>query len=69
MACKPVCRLCDRIRISTAVNVVTGSVVINLPAGSYNNNEKYCVIVAQKIPATAPIGANALVSIGGGTVQ
>lgn len=69
MACKPVCRLCDRIRISTAVNVVTGNVVINLPAGSYNNNEKYCVIVAQNIPATAPIGANVLITIGGGTVQ
>lgn len=69
MACKPVCRLCDRIRISTAVNVVGGSVVINLPAGGYNNCEKYCIIVAQNIPATAPIGANVLISIGGGAVQ
>lgn len=69
MSCKPVCRLCDRIRISTAVNVASGNVVINLPAGSYNNNEKYCVIVAQNIPNTAPIGANVLITIGGGTVQ
>ena len=69
MACKPVCRLCDKIRISTAVNVVGGNVVINLPAGSYNNGEKYCVIVAQNIPATATIGANVLFSIGGGLVQ
>lgn len=69
MACKPVCKLCDKIRISTAVNVVTGNVVINLPAGSYNNCEKYCVIVAQNIPATAPIGANVFFTIGGGTVQ
>lgn len=69
MACKPVCRLCDRIRISTAVNVVGGNIVINLPAGGYNNCEKYCIIVAQNIPATAPIGANVLISIGGGTVQ
>lgn len=67
--CKPVCRLCDRIRISTAVNVVGGNVVINLPAGGYNNCEKYCIIVAQNIPATAQIGANVLISIGGGTVQ
>ena len=69
MACKPVCRLCDRIRISTAVNVVGGNAVINLPAGGYNNCEKYCIIVAQNIPATAPIGANVLISIGGGTAQ
>lgn len=69
MACKPVCCLCDKIRISTAVNVVGGNVVVNIPAGSYNNNEKYCVIVAQNIPAAAPIGANVLISIGGGTVQ
>lgn len=69
MACKPVCKLCDKIRISTAVNVVTGNVVINLPAGSYNNCDKYCVIIAQNIPATAPIGANVLFTIGGGTVQ
>lgn len=69
MACKPVCRLCDKIRISTAVNVVGGNIVINIPAGAYNNNEKYCIIVAQNIPASAPIGANVLVTIGGGTVQ
>lgn len=67
--CKPVCKLCDKIRISTAVNVVGGNVVINLPAGSYNNGEKYCIIIAQNIPATATIGANVLFSIGGGTVQ
>ena len=67
--CKPVCRLCDKIRISTAVNVVGGNVVINLPAGSYNNGEKICVIIAQNIPTTATIGANILFSIGGGTVQ
>jgi len=69
MPCKPICHLCDRIRISTAVNVVGGNVVVNIPAGSYNNNEKYCVIVAQNIPNTAPIGANVLITIGGGTVQ
>lgn len=69
MSCKPICRLCDRIRISTAVNVVDGNVVIDIPSGSYNNNGKYCVIVAQNIPNTAPIGANMLITIGGGTVQ
>lgn len=63
------CKLCDKIRISTAVNVVGGNVVINLPAGAYNDGCKYRVIVAQNIPATAPVGANVLISIGTGTVQ
>lgn len=67
--CKPICKLCDKIRISTAVNVVGGNVVINLPAGAYNDGCKYCVIVAQNIPATAPVGANVLFTIGTGTVQ
>lgn len=69
MSCKPVCKLCDKIRISTAINVVDGNVVIDLPAGSYNNCSKYCVIVAQNIPTTATIGANVFFTIGGGTVQ
>lgn len=69
MACKPICKLCDKIRISTAVNVVDGNVVIDLPAGSYNNCAKYCVIIAQTIPTTATIGANVFFTIGGGTVQ
>lgn len=69
MACKNVCRLCDKIRISTAVNIAGGNVVINLPAGAYNNGEKYCVIIAQNIPSTATIGANVFFTIGGGTVQ
>lgn len=69
MVCKPICRLCDKIRISTAVNVVGGNVVINLPAGSYNNCEKYCIIISQTIPTTATIGANVFFTIGGGTVQ
>lgn len=69
MSCKPVCKLCDKIRISTAVNVVGGNLVINLPAGSYENCHKYCIIIAQRIPATATIGAPVFFTIGSGTVQ
>lgn len=67
--CKPICRLCDKIRISTAVNIVDGNVVVNLPEGAYNDHAKYCVIIAQTIPSTATIGANVLFTIGTGTVQ
>lgn len=69
MACKPVCRLCDKIRISQAVTFTGGNLVINLPAGSYNNGNKYCIIVAQTIPATTTINAPVVFTIGTGTVQ
>lgn len=69
MACKPVCRLCDKIRISQAVTFADGNLVINLPAGSYNNGNKYCVIVAQAIPAATAINAPVVFTIGTGTAQ
>lgn len=69
MACKPVCKLCDKIRISQAVTFTGGNLVINLPAGSYNNGDKYCIIVAQAIPATTTINAPVVITIGTGTVQ
>lgn len=69
MACKPVCKLCDRLVISQAVTFTGGNLVINLPAGSYNNKEKYCIVVAQAIPATATINAPVVITIGTGTQQ
>ena len=69
MSCKNVCRLCNRLIISEAVTFDGTSVVINLPAGSYNNGEKYCIVVAQTIPATATINAPVVITIGAGTVQ
>mgnify|MGYP001032290011 CR=1 FL=1 len=67
MACKPVCRLCDRLVISQSVTFTGGNLVINLPAGSYNNGEKYCIVVAQAIPDTATINAPVVITIGTGT--
>lgn len=69
MACKPTCRLCDHLIISQSVAFTGGSLVINLPAGAYNNGEKYCIVVAQAIPATATINAPVVVTIGPGTQQ
>lgn len=68
--CKPVCRLCDRLVISQAVNVTAdGTVVIDLPANSYRNGEKYCIVVSQNIPANATIGSEVTISIGGTDIQ
>ena len=37
MSCKPICQLCDKIRISQAITFTDGNLIINLPAGSYND--------------------------------
>lgn len=69
MACKNVCTLCPRLVISQAVTFAGGVLAINLPAGSYQNGEKYCIVVAQTIPAATTINAPVVVTIGTGTVQ
>ena len=68
MPCKSVCKLCKRLVISQSVTYANGVLTINLPAGSYNNGEKYCIIVAQTIPDTSIIGAPVVFTIGTGTV-
>lgn len=68
MSCKNVCQLCDRLVISQAVTFVGGNLVINLPAGSYDDGCKYCIVVAQAIPAATTINAPVFVTIGTGTV-
>lgn len=75
MACKNTCRLCDRLVLSQAITFTEGTggapgtLVINLPAGSYSNNCKYCVILAQSIPAATTISANVVFTVGTGTQQ
>ena len=68
MACKPVCKLCDRFVISHAVTFDGTNLIINLPAGSYNDGCKYCIVVAQAIPAATTINAPVVITIGTGTV-
>lgn len=67
MACKNVCRLCDHLAISTAVAFTGGNLVITLPANSYQDGEKVCIVIAQTIPAETTINAPVLVQIGEGT--
>lgn len=69
MSCTNVCRLCDRLIISDAVTFDGTSLVVNLPAGSYANGCKYCIVVAQAIPAATTINAPVVITIGDGTVQ
>lgn len=68
MACKNVCRLCDRLIISTAVAFTAGTgLVITIPEGSYADGEKYCIVVAQAIPDATTINAPVFIQIGTGT--
>lgn len=68
MSCKSVCKLCNRLVLSQAVTFAAGTLTINLPAGSYSNGCKYCVVVAQAIPAATTINAPVVFTIGTGTV-
>lgn len=69
MSCKPVCQLCKRLILSQSITVADGSVVVNLPDGSYTNGEKYCIVLAQTIPTTATISAPVVFTIGTGATQ
>lgn len=69
MSCKPICSLCRRLIISQSITFSGGNLIVNLPAGSYNNCSKYCIIFAQTIPTTTTIGAPVVFTIGTGTQQ
>ena len=69
MSCKPICTMCRKLRISQNVSFSGGNLIINLPAGSYNDGEKICIIVAQTIPATTTINAPVVITVGEGTQQ
>ena len=69
MACKPVCKLCDKLVIAREITFTGGNLVINLPAGSYNAGEKYCIVIADAIPAATTINAPVVITIGAGTQQ
>ena len=69
MACKSVCQVCKKLVISQAINFTDNTLIVDLPAGSYQDGCKYCIIFAQTIPQTATIGSNVVFTIGSGTVQ
>lgn len=67
MACKNICKLCDRLILSTAVAYNAPNLQISIPEGSYYNDEKYCIVIAQAIPAETPVDAPVVISITNGT--
>ena len=69
MACKSVCKVCDNLVVSQSVTFTAGTgLIVNIPAGTYSDKQKYCIVVAQNIPAETTITAPVFITIGTGTV-
>lgn len=65
--CVQNCRLCDKFILSQAITFDGTNLVVNLPAGSYGNCQKYCIVLAQSIPEATTINAPVVFTIGDGT--
>lgn len=61
------CKLCNRLMISQSIsfNATVNQLIIDLPANSYGNNEKYCLVFAQSIPTNTTLNAQVVFTIGG----
>lgn len=66
MECIKNCRLCDKLILSTAINYdsTTNQVIVALPANSYGNCQKYCIVLAQSLPTASRINAQVVFTIG-----
>lgn len=67
MSCSNNCKICNNLIISEAVTFAAGVLTINLPAGSYADGHKYCIVVAQAIPTATTLTAEVVITIGDGT--
>jgi hypothetical protein len=68
MSCRKNGEICRHLVISSAVTFTAGTgLIINIPEGSYMDNCRYCIVVAQTIPAETTITAPVFISIGDGT--
>ena len=47
MACKTSCKLCPHLVLSQSVTFANDTLTVNIPAGAYQNGEKYCIVIAQ----------------------
>lgn len=67
MECVKNCRLCDKFILSQSIvyNATVNQLIVDLPAGSYQNCSKYCIVLAQSIPTETTINAQVVFTIGG----
>lgn len=64
MSCPAEKCLCKRLVITQSITYNSGVLTINIPSGTYENGEKYCLILAQNIPAETIVNATVVVTIG-----
>ena len=69
LSCPNVKRLCNNLIISSAVTFADGTLTINIPEGVYGDGCKYCIVVAQAIPAETTITAPVVITIGEDTTE
>lgn len=58
------CKLCNKFILSNSVTFSGGNLLINIPQGNYSNRGKYCIVIAQSIPAATTINAPVYITIG-----
>ena len=66
--CGYIKRVCPQLVYSETVTFATPNLVIDLPEGSYNNGQEYCIVVTDAIPADTTREAPVFFTIGGGAV-
>lgn len=66
--CGYIKRLCPSLVFSEAVTFAAPNLIIDLPAGAYNNHQRYCVVITDAIPAATTREAPVFFTIGGGAV-
>lgn len=71
MACIKNCKLCDKLILSAAVefNPQAERIIVNLPANTFRNKQKYCIVLAQNIPSSTTVNSQVFFTIGTETTQ
>ena len=69
--CRNSCTECKRKIFSDSVSIVTidgvDTLVVNVPAQTFNNCQRGCIVLIQSIPTAATISTPVAISIGGDT--
>ena len=65
--CVQNCKLCNKFILSQSIvfNPTVNQLIVDLPAGSYGNCTKYCIVLGQSIPTNTTINAQVVFTIGG----
>lgn len=64
-----ICKLCNRFVITTYTTVDSGRLVVGLPAGRYDNGQKFCIVFNQELPSAATVNMPVVFTIGTSQTQ